>query len=41
MIAAQKLLGVDLMTAHWEFTYGQDRVKDIVGKELGKIEFLA
>ena len=41
MVAAQKLLGVDLMTGHWEFTYGQDRVKEIVEKELGKIEFLA
>ncbi|MCX7158240.1 MAG: thiosulfohydrolase SoxB, partial [Proteobacteria bacterium] len=41
MIEAQKLLGVDLMTGHWEFTYGQDRVKEIVEKELGKIEFLA
>lgn len=41
MVAACKLLGVDLMTGHWEFTYGQDRVKEIVEKELGKIEFLA
>jgi sulfur-oxidizing protein SoxB len=41
MVAAQKLLGVDIMTAHWEFTYGQDRVKQIVDKELGNIEFLA
>ena len=41
MIEAQKLLGVDLMTAHWEFTYGEKRVKEAVEKELGKIELLA
>ena len=42
MIAASRLLGVDIMTAHWEFTYGADRVKEAVEKDLaGKIEFLA
>jgi sulfur-oxidizing protein SoxB len=41
MIAATRLLGVDLMTAHWEFTYGAARVKEAVEKELGRIEFLA
>ena len=42
MLEATRLLGVDIMTAHWEFTYGQDRVKEIVDKELaGKTEFLA
>ena len=42
MVDACKLLGVDVMTGHWEFTYGQDRVKEIVEKELkGSIEFLA
>ena len=41
MIGAQKLLGVDLMTAHWEFTYGAVRMKQAVDKELGGIEFLA
>lgn len=42
MIEASKLLGVEAMTAHWEFTYGQERVKQAVEKELaGKIEFLA
>jgi len=42
MIEAQKLLGVDIMTGHWEFTYGADRVKQAAEKELaGKIEFLA
>jgi sulfur-oxidizing protein SoxB len=41
MIGAQKVLGVDLMTAHWEFTYGAKRVKQAVASELGGIEFLA
>jgi sulfur-oxidizing protein SoxB len=41
MIGAQKLLGVDLMTAHWEFTYGARRVQAAVAKELAPIEFLA
>jgi sulfur-oxidizing protein SoxB len=42
MIGAQKLLGVDLMTAHWEFTYGAKRVERAVrGGELAPIEFLA
>ncbi|MEP7069963.1 MAG: thiosulfohydrolase SoxB, partial [Usitatibacter sp.] len=42
MIDAQKLLGVDLMTGHWEFTYGQERVKEVVEKDFqGRIEFLA
>jgi hypothetical protein len=34
MIDAQKLLGVDVMTAHWEFTYGAERVKEVVDKGL-------
>jgi sulfur-oxidizing protein SoxB len=41
MIGAQKLLGVELMTAHWEFTYGAQRVQKAVEAELGGIEFLA
>ena len=42
MVDAAKLLGVDLMTGHWEFTYGMDRVKEIVEKDFkGQIEFLA
>jgi sulfur-oxidizing protein SoxB len=27
MMAASRLLGVDLMTGHWEFTYGAERVQ--------------
>ena len=42
MIDAQKLLGVDITTGHWEFTYGAARVKEVVDKDFaGKIEFLA
>ena len=42
MVDAAKLLGVDIMTGHWEFTYGMERVKEIVEKDFaGKIEFLA
>jgi sulfur-oxidizing protein SoxB len=41
MIGAQKRLGVDLMTAHWEFTHGASRVQEAVKQELGPIEFLA
>ncbi len=42
MVDASKLLGVDLMTGHWEFTYGMERVKQIVEHDFkGKIDFLA
>jgi sulfur-oxidizing protein SoxB len=41
MIGAQKLLGVEIMTAHWEFTYGAERLKRAVDNELAPIEFLA
>ena len=42
MIDAQRLLGVDVMTAHWEFTYGAARVKEVVEKDFaGRIDFVA
>ncbi len=42
MVDACKLLGVDVMTGHWEFTYGMERVKEVVEKDLkGRIDFVA
>ena len=42
MIEASKLLGVDVMTGHWEFTYGAARVEQAIRKDFaGRIEFVA
>ena len=42
MVDACKLLGVDMMSSHWEFTLGAKRVQEIVEKDFkGKIAFLA
>ena len=42
MVDAAKLLGVDIMTGHWDFTYGEARIKKIVDVDFaGKVDFLA
>ncbi len=42
MVEAAKLLGVDVMTLHWECTHGQDRVKEIAEKDFaGRIDIVA
>jgi S-sulfosulfanyl-L-cysteine sulfohydrolase len=42
MVDAALALGVDVMTGHWEFTYGMERVKQIVDKDFkGRIDFIA
>ncbi|QJR15082.1 thiosulfohydrolase SoxB [Usitatibacter palustris] len=42
MVDAAKLLGVNVMTAHWEFTYGAARVKEVIEKDFkGSIDFVA
>jgi len=42
MVDAQLALGVDVMTAHWEMTFGAERVEEIIKKDFaGKIDFVA
>jgi sulfur-oxidizing protein SoxB len=48
MVDADLLLGVDVMTGHWEFVFGQDRVREVVEKDFAgnnpwcqKIDFVA
>ncbi|HEX9686074.1 MAG TPA: thiosulfohydrolase SoxB, partial [Burkholderiales bacterium] len=42
MIDAAKLLGVDIMTGHWEFTYGAARVQEVIKNDFAdRIEFIA
>jgi sulfur-oxidizing protein SoxB len=42
MVDTCKLLGVDIMSGHWEFTLGDKRVLEIVEKDFkGKIDFVA
>ena len=42
MVEAAKLLGVDIMTLHWECTYGSERVVEVSEKDFaGKIQILA
>ncbi len=42
MVDACLLLGVDVMTAHWEMTLGDKRVQEIVEKDFkGKVDFVA
>ncbi|WP_342113643.1 thiosulfohydrolase SoxB [Pseudoduganella sp. OTU4001] len=42
MVDAAKLLGVEIMAPHWEFTLGAQRVQEIVQKDFkGKVDFVA
>ncbi|PWQ99496.1 thiosulfohydrolase SoxB [Leucothrix pacifica] len=42
MVDAQLELGVDVMTSHWEMTFGADRATEIIENDFdGKIDFVA
>ena len=42
MVDASKALGIDVMTGHWEFTLGTDRVMEIIENDLdGHMDFVA
>ncbi len=42
MVDAAKLLGVEVMTGHWDFTYGEERIRKIVEQDFaGKVDFIA
>jgi len=42
MVDVSLALGVDVMTGHWEFTYGAQRVNEIIERELhGHLDFIA
>jgi sulfur-oxidizing protein SoxB len=42
MVDAQLALGVDIMTSHWEMTFGAERVTEIIENDFaGKIDFVA
>ncbi|WP_407852387.1 thiosulfohydrolase SoxB [Bordetella petrii] len=42
MVDACLALGVDIMTAHWEFTLGAERVQEVLEKDFkGKLDFIA